>query len=108
MSSRPAEFSHRAVRWLWPAALLALTPKCVLCVLAYAGVGAALGLGGPEICGATAGSPAAWASALAWLGVAGGLGTVGMLVSCRRGSAAPMGKSKQALRSGAVSMQQPT
>jgi len=51
----------RASGWLIPAALLALTPKCVLCVLAYAGIGTALGLGGPEICGAlgeTSGHPA--------------------------------------------------
>jgi hypothetical protein len=39
--------------WLVPAALLALAPKCVLCLLAYAGLGAALGLGGPELCGAS-------------------------------------------------------
>ena len=32
-------------------ALLALAPKCLLCVAAYAGLGAALGLGGPELCG---------------------------------------------------------
>ncbi|MBI3884126.1 MAG: hypothetical protein HY302_00085 [Opitutae bacterium] len=38
-----------------PAALLALTPKCVLCVAAYVGLGAALGLGGPELCGGSAG-----------------------------------------------------
>ena len=51
----------RARGWFIPAALLALAPKCVLCVLAYAGIGAALGLGGPEICGAlgeTSGHPA--------------------------------------------------
>lgn len=38
--------------WLVPAALFAVAPKCFLCVLAYAGLGAALGLGGPELCGA--------------------------------------------------------
>ena len=38
-----------------PAALLALMPKCLLCLTAYAGLGAALGLGGPEICGAPSG-----------------------------------------------------
>ena len=56
MWPRRIEFFHRAARWLLPAALIALTPKCVLCVLAYAGLGAAFGLGGPEICGTTAGS----------------------------------------------------
>ena len=83
MPSRRTEFCSRAVRWLWPTALLALAPKCVLCVLAYAGLGASIGLGGPEICGATAGSPASWAAALAWLGVAGGLGACGLLLSRR-------------------------
>ena len=34
--------------------LLAVTPKCALCLLAYAGLGATLGLGGPELCGAAA------------------------------------------------------
>ena len=33
-------------------AVLALMPKCLLCAAAYLGVGAALGLTGPEICGA--------------------------------------------------------
>jgi hypothetical protein len=79
MWSRRTEFSRRTARWLGPAALLAFTPKCLLCVLAYAGLGAALGLHGPEICGASAGSPASWASSLAWLGVAGGLGALGFL-----------------------------
>jgi hypothetical protein len=83
MPSQRTEFSRLALRWLLPAVLLALTPKCLLCVLAYAGLGAALGLGGPEICGASAGSPAAWASALAWLGVASGLGAFGFLANCR-------------------------
>jgi hypothetical protein len=89
-----SKFFRRAVRWLLPATLLALTPKCLLCVLAYAGLGAALGLGSPEICGASIESPASWASSLAWLGVAGGLGTFGFLASCRRrGRSAPTGES---------------
>lgn len=75
------ELSRRAVRWLWPAALLALTPKCVLCVLAYAGLGASLGLVGPEICGATTGATNAWVSALAWLGLTGALGAAAMLAA---------------------------
>ena len=61
MPSRHTEFSRRAVCCLFPAALLALTPKCLLCVLAYAGLGAMLGLGGPEICGASGGH-----SSLTW------------------------------------------
>lgn len=52
MSSPRVDRLSRAVRWLLPAALLALAPKCVLCLAAYAGLAAALGLGGPELCGA--------------------------------------------------------
>jgi hypothetical protein len=36
-------------------AFLALAPKCLLCAAAYASLGAALRLGGPEICGAPTG-----------------------------------------------------
>jgi hypothetical protein len=39
-----------------------------MCLLAYAGIGAALGLGGPEICGAPAKSSEAWVS---WLLIPG-------------------------------------
>jgi len=62
MSSPRAESPRfsRAVRWLLPAALPA--PKCLLCAAAYAGLGAALGLGGREMCGASANVPATAAS----------------------------------------------
>jgi hypothetical protein len=70
MLSRRIEFSRRAVRWLLPAAALALTPKCLLCVLAYAGLGAALGLGGPEICGAPGSDAGSWTTWLSALGLA--------------------------------------
>lgn len=63
--SRPG--FERLRRWLLPAALLAAAPKCALCLLAYTGLGAALGLAGPELCGATA--PPDW---LLWLAVGGG------------------------------------
>ena len=53
------------VGWLLPAALLALMPKCLLCLTAYAGLGAALGLGGPEICGASSGTMGPWVWSLA-------------------------------------------
>jgi hypothetical protein len=85
MSSPPIKFSRRAAGWFLPTALFALMPKCLLCVVAYAGLGALLGLGGPEICGASAGSPGSWASSPVWLGIAVGLGTIGFLMSCRRG-----------------------
>ncbi|MCD6051423.1 MAG: hypothetical protein K0Q55_2827 [Verrucomicrobia bacterium] len=81
MPSSRIEISLRTVRWLWPAALLALMPKCLLCVLAYVGLGTAFGLGGPEICGASAGSLVAWASWLAWLGAIIGLGALGFFMS---------------------------
>ena len=50
MSLPSAESSHmrRALRWPLPTALLALTPKCLLCVLGYV----ALAMGAQvEICG---------------------------------------------------------
>jgi hypothetical protein len=49
---------------------VALAPKCLLCVAAYAGLGAALGLGSREMCGPPAGSTGAWASPLGLLGAA--------------------------------------
>src|SRR5687768_10915638 len=82
MSSRRTELSHRAVRWVLPGALVALAPKCLLCVAAYAGVGVGLGFSGPEICGPSAGLPGSWVSSLAWLGAAGGLGSIGFLARC--------------------------
>jgi len=62
MSTRlPLAESSRSWRgWLIPAALLALAPKCVMCLIAYAGIGAALGLGGPELCGATDSAAGSW------------------------------------------------
>ena len=67
---------------LAPTALLALAPKCVLCVLAYAGLGAALGIRDPEICGETAGPRGPWAPALAAIGVA--LASLALLAALRR------------------------
>lgn len=51
MRSWRAESLLRRTRWLGPTALLALAPKCVLCLAAYAGLGSALGVGGRELCG---------------------------------------------------------
>ena len=73
----PENLGRRLARtcgWVVPAALFALAPKCALCVLAYAGVGAALGLGGQEFCGAPA-KP--WAWLLPVVGAA--LGAIGFL-----------------------------
>jgi hypothetical protein len=84
MSPRRAECHSalvRAARWLLPAALLALAPKCVLCVLAYVGLGTALGLSGPELCSAVSNSPASWTTVFAWLGLGGVLTVGGLLAS---------------------------
>ncbi len=71
-----SELMRRRRGWLIPAALLAFVPKCVLCVLAYVGLGTALGLGGPELCGVTAEPAGHWAWRLAMSGAA--LGTVAL------------------------------
>ena len=79
MPTPSAKFVRHAVRSLLPAAAVALGPKCFLCVAAYLGLGAALGLGGQEICGAYAPSSITWVLSLAWLGFVGGLITLGIL-----------------------------
>ncbi|HVU25913.1 MAG TPA: hypothetical protein VHE13_17410 [Opitutus sp.] len=55
----------RRLRWLAPAALLALVPKCGLCLLAWLGLASALGLGGRELCGAPADPSHPWLMLLA-------------------------------------------
>jgi hypothetical protein len=83
--SRPRiESLRRAVRWFVPAALLALAPKCLLCLAGYAGLGVALGLAGPELCGGPNSGTTPWAPATAWLAAAAGLGTCAFLVASRR------------------------
>lgn len=77
MSRWLIKIRRRPFRSLGPVALLALTPKCAVCVLAYAGIGAALGLSGPEICGGAIGAPTPWASPFVISGVA--LGIAGLL-----------------------------
>jgi len=67
MSPRLTELCRRPWRGLAALALLILAPKCIACVAAYVGLGAALGFGGPELCGAPAEpshAPALIASAL--------------------------------------------
>ena len=64
--------------WLIPAALFALVPKCVLCLLAYTGLGAVLRLGGPELCGGAAASTLPWPLLLPLLG-----GTLGVALKRR-------------------------
>lgn len=47
---------RRRLRWLSASAIFAFMPKCLICLGAYAGVGAWLGIKvGPEICGASGG-----------------------------------------------------
>jgi hypothetical protein len=80
--STPAKPLTGYVRWLLPAALLALMPKCLLCLAAYAGIGAALGLGGPEICGASSRTMGLWVCSLALGGLA--LGVTALYIRHRR------------------------
>jgi len=75
MSSRHAEYFRCSRRWLVPAALLALTPKCFLCLAAYLGLGAALGLSRPEICSAASSGFGPWVWSLALGGLV--LGPIG-------------------------------
>ena len=65
-----AEYVRRRRAWLLPALLLAFAPKCVLCLLGYAGIGIALGLGGPEICGEPGSAAGLWMNAFSALGFA--------------------------------------
>lgn len=66
MPSRLTERVRRPWSTLVALALLALAPKCVLCLVAYAGFAAAFGLGEGELCGAEPAthSPALIVSAL--------------------------------------------
>ena len=68
------DFRRCTAPWLAASVLLALTPKCFFCLLAYAGLGSALGLGAPEICGAPAGTwSRTWIVGLAAASAAAGL-----------------------------------
>jgi hypothetical protein len=68
----------RTRSWLMPAVLLALAPKCLLCVAAYLGLGAVLRFGGPELCGASGNGAGHW---LVWLPALGlTAGAIGLFV----------------------------
>lgn len=62
----PAKTRFARLRWLSLAAAAALIPKCFLCALAYAGLGALVGfkVGGPEICGGSTWDWKCWAARL--------------------------------------------
>ncbi len=88
MHSRLIEQMRRARGWLIPAALLTLAPKCILCVLAYAGLGTALGLGGQEICSASSEATGHWT---VWLPVLAGVVAVVMrITSCHVSTIGPV------------------
>jgi hypothetical protein len=72
MPRLPTETTRRPALWLAAVGLLALVPKCLLCVVAYLGLGATLGLGGSEICGVAPGWT--WPAWLAAIGAGTGLG----------------------------------
>ena len=75
------------LRRLGPVLLLLAAPKCLLCLLAYTGLGAALGLAGPELCGV---GPAPGAVGTGWLLPLGaGAGLAGWLIVLRRSNSVP-------------------
>jgi hypothetical protein len=76
----PRRWSLREFRWRprfggpaawWCLAVAALTPKCALCLFAYAGLGATFAPAGREWCGAPADVPGLLMTAGAWLGFMG-------------------------------------
>jgi hypothetical protein len=74
LPENPGRRFPRARSWWIPAALLALTPKCIACVLGYASLGAMLGIGGPELCGAAGGAYGHWEAWLLLIGAACAIG----------------------------------
>ncbi len=71
-------------RGLATLALLAVAPKCALCLVSWLGLAAALGLAGPEICGASASAPNADPIALAGGGLLAAGAVGGALLRSRR------------------------
>jgi hypothetical protein len=81
MSRSLSKFLRHPFWSLASIALAALAPKCAVCMLAYAGIGAVLGLGSPLVCGSAAGSPSSWELSLMAFAVA--LGIAGLLAGFR-------------------------
>jgi hypothetical protein len=75
MQPSSADRLRRAARWLAAGAWVGLAPKCGLCVMAYLGAGAALGLKVPEFCGPPDHPAHGWS--LGFLALATALGVVG-------------------------------
>jgi MYXO-CTERM domain-containing protein len=82
----PVGWRARWCRWLVPVFLLLFTPKCLFCVLAYAGFGAALGFGGAELCGATGDPTGPWT---VWLPALVGALAAGVFFVRRRTAGGP-------------------
>lgn len=83
-SMRPPPTADRTARhgtrWrqvVLPAVVFALVPKCMLCGLAYLGLGTLLGLTGSELCGGGT-STGHWVDWLMWSG-----GALGLIIALR-------------------------
>ncbi|MEO6992969.1 MAG: hypothetical protein ABI273_05045 [Lacunisphaera sp.] len=72
--------------WLIPVAVLALTPKCALCLLAYAGLGTLLGLGGQDLCGGAKSASGYWELAFGLISTGAGTVFLGRFLRSRRPS----------------------
>ena len=59
---------HRSISWSLGVTVVALAPKCLLCVVAYLGIGAAMGLKSYELCGASPKGFANWEVVLLGVG----------------------------------------
>jgi hypothetical protein len=78
MRLRRADICRNGFRWLGSAALLAFAPKCLLCVVGYAGIGAALGSRVPELCGVRPADSGGWPVTLTWAAAFAALGAIGI------------------------------
>lgn len=85
MTGRPrsVDLLRPAARRFAAALLLVAAPKCLLCLAAYAGLGTALGLGAPELCGPSPGAAGAGLSAADLAAVTGTLVAAGYFLRRR-------------------------
>lgn len=90
-----AETGRRLLRWTSAAALFALAPKCLACLAAYAGLGAALGakLAGPELCGASAATLPATSAGLTLLGSTASLALLLRFARIKPGARCPSSRT---------------